>query len=258
MPAWEDVNVFDVRKGEKVGEWHVPGGRQQVVKICAAPRAQPEGQDEDIDEQETIFAVAYADGAIKLWSSYFAPSTSSSSSSFSNQAADLVTFNGHKTAPTSLAFSHPAGEWLFSGGTEGEIVAWDTLAEVGLFRLKGHRGPVTALYHLPHPDASTGSTNATDKPGFLLSVCKDGTLKLWDLGTRHCLSTVLVGRGQVLSLAVREVVPDELVGMMDHQDAERKWIVVTGSGGGQVKCWEITAEDLRRGLSLADNEVCSI
>ena len=243
VPAWEDVNVFDVRKGEKVGEWHVPGGREEVVKICAAP-ARKRDDDDVEDEEEKIFAVAYADGAIRIWSSNF-PSTTSSEG-FPNQAYELVTFNGHKKSPTALTFSS-SGQLLFSGGVEGEIVVWDVLGEVGLFRLKGHRGGISGLKYLPHPD----STGTAGKRGFLLSTAKDGMMKLWDLDTRHCLETVVVGRGEVASLDVqRRVESDGFEELNSTEEAgpRGRWTVLTGSMSGEVKVWEVGYDDLRKGI----------
>jgi U3 small nucleolar RNA-associated protein 12 len=259
VPAWEDVNVFDVRKGEKVGEWHVPGGREEVVRICAAPpsssrrkgEADEESQDDDDegDEAEKIFAVAYADGAIRIWSSSF-PQVSSSEG-YPNTAFELVTFNGHKKSPTALVFSI-AGDLLFSGGVEGEIVVWDVLGEVGLFRLKGHRGGVTDLRYIPHPDSI--STRTEGNKGFLISTSKDGMMKLWDLDSRHCLETVVVGRGEVTSLDLREQKGDntgfEEIG--DSVKSKGLWTILTGAGDGEVKVWELGYDELRAGIKQDD------
>jgi U3 small nucleolar RNA-associated protein 12 len=245
--------VFDVRKGEKVGEWHVPGGREEVVKICAAPPRKTtldDAEEEELEgEDEKIFAVAYADGAIRIWSSTF-PSTTSSEG-FPNQAYELVTFNGHKKSPTSLTFSS-SGQLLFSGGVEGEIVVWDVLGEVGLFRLKGHRGGISGLKYLPHPDAT--STGTAGKKGFLLSTAKDGMMKLWDLDTRHCLETVVVGRGEVASLDVqRRVESDGFEELNEDTGPKGRWTVLTGSMSGEVKVWEVGYDDLRKGIRENDD-----
>jgi U3 small nucleolar RNA-associated protein 12 len=245
--------VFDVRKGEKVGEWHVPGGREEVVKICAAPRRSPsnvgdgneEEQDQE-DEDEKIFAVAYADGAIRIWSSTF-PSTTSSEG-YPNQAFELVTFNGHKKSPTALTFSS-SGQLLFSGGVEGEIVVWDVLGEVGLFRLKGHRGGVSGLKYLPHPDSTSTGAGVEAKKGFLLSTSKDGMMKLWDLDSRHCLETVVVGRGEVASLDVqRRIESDGFEELSEDAGPKGRWTILTGSMSGEVKVWEVGYDDLRKGI----------
>lgn len=174
-----------------------------------------------------IFAVAYTDGAIRLWS--FDPSSP-------QEPSEVVTFNGHKKTPTFLTFDAD-GSRLASGGTEGEIVLWDRVAEVGLFRLKGHRGPITGLEFIPHP-----TLPPTSHAGYLISTSKDSYLKLWDLSTQHCVQTVVVGRGEVSSLAVEE---EEGEG----GDEDGSWIVLTGGGDGEAKGWTLKKAALTTGMS---------
>jgi len=154
----------------------------------------------------------------------------------------VVTFNGHKKSITTLTFDLD-GSRLASGGTEGEIVLWDRIAEVGLFRLKGHRAPVTGLNFVPHPELPT-----TSHPGFLVSTARDNYLKLWDLSTQHCVQTVVVGRGEVWSLAVME---EEGEGD-EGEGAGGRWVLLTGSGDGEAKAWSIEKSDLSKGM--AENE----
>lgn len=196
-----------MRRGEQVSAWHSTGVTAAVGLICASPVEEP-------SEGGRVYAVAYADGSIRLWMDQ------------GMDGVELVTFNGHKKSPTALRWD-AAGTRVFSGGAEGEIVVWDVVDEVGLYRLKGHRGPVTAIEWLPHPEEG-------GHPGWLLTTSKDGLMKLWDLQVKHCVQTVVVGRGEVLSCAVRE-------------DAQG-WHVVTGSGDGECKVWRMEREELKRGL----------
>jgi U3 small nucleolar RNA-associated protein 12 len=126
---------------------------------------------------------------------------------------------------------------LASGGTEGEIVVWDTVAEVGLFRLRGHRGPVTSIRFIPHP-----TLEVTSHPGYLVSSSKDTYLKLWDLSTQHCIQTVVVGRGEVTSCDAMEEAGE------DGEGGDGRWIVITGSGDGEAKVWSIERVALIAGL----------
>ena len=135
------------------------------------------------------------------------------------------------------------GSRLASGGTEGELIIWDRVAEVGLFRLRGHRGPVTAIHWLPHPTLPT-----TGHPGYLVSTSKDTYLKLWDLSTQHCVQTVVVGRGEVWSCVVMEETGDE----DKEQEIQGRWVAITGSGDGEGKVWAIEKADLAKGM--AENE----
>ena len=209
----------------QISMWHSTGVTSPITYLLPAP-----APSSSTSTSPQTFAVAYTDGAIRLWS--FDAATPS-------DPTEIVTFNGHKKAITTLIFDHD-GSRLASGGTEGEIVLWDRIAEVGLFRLKGHRAPVTGLNFVPHPDLPT-----TSHPGFLISTARDNYLKLWDLSTQHCVQTVVVGRGEVCSLAVMEEGGEE-------EGEAGRLILLTGSGDGEAKAWSIAKSDLSRGL--AENE----
>lgn len=86
--------------------WHETGHRSEVTCIAQSSRKE-------------IFAVGYADGSIRLWSS--------ASSSV------VVVLNGHKKSISSLVFD-AAGTRLASGSQDTEIILWDVLAETGIFR----------------------------------------------------------------------------------------------------------------------------
>ncbi|KAJ9114165.1 hypothetical protein QFC20_001681 [Naganishia adeliensis] len=208
VPAWEDVLAWDMRRGEQVSAWHSTGVTAAVGLICASPVEEP------VDGAGRVYAVAYADGSIRLWADQ------------GMDGVELVTFNGHKKAATALAWDED-GTRVVSGGAEGEIVVWDVVGEVGLYRLKGHRGPVTAIHWLPHPEGQ-------GHPGWLVTTAKDGLLKLWDLEVKHCVQTVVVGRGEVTACAVKA--------------DDEGWHVVTGSGDGEAKVWRIEKEELAKGL----------
>ena len=59
-----------------------------------------------------------------------------------------------------------------------------TVAESGLCRLRGHKGPITELLLL-------GSEQ------FLVSASKDTHVKVWDLRTQHCVHTLAGQRAEV-------------------------------------------------------------
>ncbi|EIW66132.1 hypothetical protein TREMEDRAFT_72445 [Tremella mesenterica DSM 1558] len=230
VPAWEDVLVWDMKLGEMVSMWHSPSLISPITRLLPSPSS------------NQTFAVAYQDGSIRLWSS--SPPT------------EIVTFNGHRKSPTFLAWDDQ-GTRLASGGTEGEIVIWDVVGEVGLYRLKGHRGAITGLKLIP-------STKMRGS-GWLVSCSRDNYLKLWDLSTQHCVQTVVVGRGEVVSLDIIE----EVIGLgdedtevhaeeegVDEENQKRgRWLVVTGSGDGEAKVWTIEKSDLARGLKTTDGEL---
>ncbi|KAJ9110239.1 hypothetical protein QFC19_001642 [Naganishia cerealis] len=224
VPAWEDVLAWDVRTGEQRAMWHSTGHTAPVTVLLASPTAAA---------VEPMYAVAYQDGSIRLWADQ------------GQDGVEIVALNGHRSAVAALAWDSSATR-LFSGGSEGELVVWDTIAEVGMFRLKGHRGAVTAIHYLPHPTQDA-------HPGFLLTSARDTFLKLWDLATQHCIQTVIAGRGEVTSCAVRDDIDaDEQADThaADGEDdgAKGEWAIVTGSSDGEVKCWTISKRALARGL----------
>lgn len=222
---------------EQVAMWHSTGLTSPITYLLPAPLPSS-----STSTSPQTFAVSYNDGSIRLWS--FDPSTPE------EEATETVTFNGHKKSVTTMTFDSD-GSRLASGGTEGEIVVWDRVAEVGLFRLKGHRAPVTGLNFIPHPTLSV-----TSHPGYLVSVAKDSYLKLWDLGTQHCVQTVVVGRGEIACLAVQEETDDN--DETEDEDIKGKWVVVTGSGDGEAKVWSIEKRALAKGISEASNGEVSL
>jgi U3 small nucleolar RNA-associated protein 12 len=88
--------------------WHETGHRAEVTCILRSP-------------QPDYFAVGYADGSVRLWSS-------------SSQSVVTV-FNGHKKSVTALAFDE-RGTRLASGSQDTDLIVWDIVAEAGLYRYK--------------------------------------------------------------------------------------------------------------------------
>lgn len=66
-----------------------------------------------------------------------------------------------------------------------DVIVWDTVAETGLCRLRGHRGPVTQIAFM-----TTRSV--------LISGSKDTFVKFWDLDTQHCFKTLTGHRTEVM------------------------------------------------------------
>jgi U3 small nucleolar RNA-associated protein 12 len=220
--------------------WHSPSHTATVTHISASPASH---QASTSAAQPRNFAVAYQDGSIKLWS-YATPASSATAygADLSGRGADeIVTFNGHKKAVTCMTWSED-GTRLLSGGSEGEIISWDAVGEVGMYRLKGHRGPVTSLHLLPHPTLSS-------HPGFLLSTSKDTFLKLWDLQTQHCIQTLVVGRAEVLC---SDVLHDDDATTEDEQ-VNGGYHIVTGSGDGELRTFRLEKQALQTGVQEDKN-----
>ncbi len=120
------------------------------------------------------FAIGYSDGSIKLWA----------------QNTCIVTFNGHGGIVTCLSFNSD-GTRLASGSKDTDIILWDVLEEVGLFRLRGHKNQITNLKFL--------STNGSNH---LVSSSADSLLKVWDLDTKYCVESLIAHRNEVWSMDI--------------------------------------------------------
>ncbi|KAL2118999.1 hypothetical protein VTJ04DRAFT_5958 [Mycothermus thermophilus] len=173
VAANEEVLVWDIKKGELLARWRAENSRANVTAI-AQSHTDPD-----------LFAVGYEDGSIRIWDAKIATS--------------VVSFNGHKSAVTVLAFDK-AGVRLASGAKDTDVIIWDLVAEVGLYKLRGHKDQVTGL-HFVEPDPIVPGEGEEDDQalvtmavdgegeGFLLTTGKDALIKLWDLASRHCIET---------------------------------------------------------------------
>lgn len=151
----------------------------------------------------------------------------------------IISFNGHRSAISALVFDQD-GVRLASGSKDTDIIIWDLVAEVGLFKLRGHKDQVTALQFLhssetqhnaENRDADTISvsvnSNLHDREhyaGFLLSTSKDGLIKIWDVGSQHCIEThVAQSNGECWSMSVSS----DCLGC------------ITAGNDGELKIWSL-------------------
>ncbi|KAL2175406.1 uncharacterized protein P884DRAFT_247434 [Thermothelomyces heterothallicus CBS 202.75] len=185
VAANEEVLVWDIKKGELLSRWRDESCKANVTAI-AQSRTDPD-----------VFAVGYEDGSIRLWDSKIATS--------------MVSFNGHKSAITTLAFDK-TGVRLASGAKDTDIIVWDLVAEVGQYKLRGHKDQVTGLHFIePDPivqgegeeEQALMAVDTEAAEGFLLTTGKDALIKLWDLTSRHCIEThVAQTNGECWALGV--------------------------------------------------------
>lgn len=189
--------------------WHETGLRALVTAIARSP----------VDWN--VFAVGYADGSIRLWSA--------------ETKSVVVTFNGHKSAISHIVFDAD-GTRLASGSKDTDIIVWDVVGEVGMFRLRGHRDMITGLAFISAPSSSeaeeNGSSATATMSTHLLTSSKDTFIKLFDLATQHCIETVVGHRGEAWSFAY---------------DA-KSGVLISGGGEGEVKCWKVDGEVLEKGV----------
>jgi U3 small nucleolar RNA-associated protein 12 len=133
---------------------------------------------------------------------------------------------------------------LASGGSDGTVVLWDIVSESGLYRLIGHRGPITDITFVSIEQATTS------KPlDVLISSSCDSLIKIWDLHQQCCIQTIASHRGEVTSVPctvrVEVAAPfssttgkDQGSGA-DSNNRHIRYRLVTGGTDGQVLVWAI-------------------
>ncbi|KAF2835524.1 WD40 repeat-like protein [Patellaria atrata CBS 101060] len=219
--ANEEVLSWDVKKGELLSRWRDSTCNSEVT-VLANSKADPD-----------VFAVGYADGSIRVWDSRI--------------ATIIVTFNGHKSAVTTLSFDK-SGVRLASGSKDTDIIIWDLVAEIGLFKLRGHKDQVTAVHLVSPPSPvfneeeslkESDSVDLVDSDQcFLLSCSKDSLIKLWNINTQHCIETH-VGQSNGECWAM---------GLSPECDG-----CITAGNDGELRVWAIDINGLRRSKRIGND-----
>ncbi|KAI4145300.1 MAG: hypothetical protein LQ340_006332 [Diploschistes diacapsis] len=224
--ANEEVLCWDVKKGELLGRWQ---DSQCTAQVTALARSEA-----DTD----LYAVGYGDGSIRLWDSRL--------------GTVVISFNGHKSGVTALVFDKP-GVRLASGAQDTDIIIWDLVAEVGLYRLRGHKNQVTGIKFLDldlvqgdidkaqdeeaHTNVPANGTSQ-ENMGVLLSVSKDALIKLWDLGSQHCIEThIAQSNGECWSMGV----------------SPRCDGCITAGNDGELRIWSIDLRGIKDLVSQVDD-----
>ncbi|KAF2756670.1 F-box/WD repeat-containing protein pof1 [Pseudovirgaria hyperparasitica] len=208
VSANEEVLSWDVRKGQLLSRWKDVQCNAEVTAVSKSTA------------DESIFAVGHADGSIRIWDA--------------RTDTCLITFNGHKSAVTTLQFDR-TGARLASGSKDTDIILWDLLSEVGLFKLRGHKDQVTALCFL-YPQALQDEERLPppSEGNVLLSTSKDALIKVWELSSQHCIEThVAQTNGECWAMSVS---PDGTG-------------CITAGNDGELKVWSINSNVLATSLS---------
>lgn len=181
-----------------------------------------------------MISCRYGDGSIRIWDSRL--------------ATVIISFNGHRSGITALAFDE-SGVRLASGAKDTDIVLWDLVAEVGLFKLRGHKNQITGLRFLlsdldqddgvSHGAVTNGyAARGSQFAGHLLTTSKDAQIKIWDLGSQHCIEThVTQSNGECWSM---DISPDG-------------GSCITAGNDGELKVWSIDKGGINE-ASMQSNE----
>ena len=119
----------------------------------------------------------------------------------------LDVYSGHKSAVTCVQFDD-GGTRLVSGSKvsviyspvtshdhhtyqDTTVVVWDVVGGCGLYRLRGHKAPITGCRWL-------------NRANTLLTTSKDCLVKLWDLETQHCFQTLVGHKSEVIITSLFE------------------------------------------------------
>ncbi|CAM9911372.1 unnamed protein product, partial [Phaeothamnion confervicola] len=156
--ALQDVAVWNLRQGSLVRVLR-PEGEAATKGQVSHLNLSPDGKS---------VAAGYSTGTIRVF--------------VLANGATAVTFNGHKAAVTAGRYSG-SGDLLASGSADTDIVVWDTVAEAGLYRLRGHKDGVMDVAFL--------SAVARGLMHGLASCSKDTLVKIWDLDSQLCVQTII-------------------------------------------------------------------
>ncbi|XP_022656583.1 WD repeat-containing protein 3-like isoform X2 [Varroa destructor] len=174
----EDVILWDLKTKQKLTV--CKGDKSEAVRLCVLNGG--------------LLAVGYADGTVKV---------------FSFEDGSLrVALQGHRAGVTCMTLD-PSGSKLVTGAKDGVIIVWDIVNESGLYRLRGHKGPITQVSFLSE--------------SVLVSSSKDSFIKFWDLDTQHCFYTLVGHRGEVWDFVV----------------IDGKWLV-SGTSAPELTVWRLS------------------
>ncbi len=207
--ALEQILIWDVHTGTLLNQLYdgETPGINSMTNTGVCPSAVTSLAYHDTNQ---LLAAGYANGTIKIWDI--------------NTRTVIVEFNGHKTTVSVLEFDSQ-GVKLVSGSADCNIIVWDLIGEVGLYKLTSHRNQITGLKFIKKKLSNSIIHDEEDE--WLVSISKDGLIKLWDLKTKYCVETHIASSKEAWSLAI---------------DLNFEYII-TGGEDNKLKVWEINLDN---------------
>lgn len=198
----DEILIWDVKSGELLEKFQdgVPLGASDASTMQA-----PSPVTFLAHHESGILAAGYANGNIKVWDMA--------------SGSVIINFQGHKSSITIIRFDK-SGTRIVSGSSDTTIILWDLVGEEGLFKLKGHKGEIRGVDFLREYEVNS-DIDSLDT--YLVSVSKEGTIKLWDLRSQQCIETHLAHSNECWSLGV---------------DVDKSLLVTSGNKT-QAKLWTI-------------------
>lgn len=193
----EEILEWDIKTGEvlqKLRDGITPGALDASTSTAPSPVTALCHH-----APTNLVAAGHSDGTIKVWDM--------------TSGSVVIHFQGHRSAISIVKFDS-TGTRLVSGSSDSSIILWDLVGEEGLFKLKGHKGPITGVCFLG------------DEEQYILSVSKDGLVKLWELKSHQCVETHLAHASECWGLAVN--------GAGD--------MAITSGSKDEVKVWAVDLE----------------
>ncbi|KAJ3336635.1 U3 small nucleolar RNA-associated protein 13 [Gonapodya sp. JEL0774] len=109
----------------------------------------------------------------------------------------MLSWKAHE-APVLVSDFDPTGTLVATGSADSTVRVWDVNGAFGTHAFRGHRGLVSALsfYHLPkihfppQKNAPKLPKQVAARAFWLFSGGEDGSVRIWDLGTKSCLAVL--------------------------------------------------------------------
>lgn len=224
---------------QTIKRWDIPKPLPSTDTKKTAPRAlyTRKAHDKDINALATnptgqLFASASQDRAVKIWTV--------------EDGSTIGILRGHRRGVWSVAFSTNSGNmrvggtgssrgWVLTGSGDKTVRVWSLNDYSCVLTMEGHTNSVLKVLWLPAPPV--GDEGAQDKRSPLVaSAGGDGLVKIWDVTSGECETTLDNHTDRVWALAARPPsAPASSVGET----------LISGAGDGVITFWKDTTSATR-------------